>query len=320
VPESPAAAAPAAAPAVAAPAAAARATPWLDRLEARFRTASPLFRNAVAHLRAELGEEWAGEFDDAIRRLLPGDAELAAAVDGYARFALDVVRLQLRFETERVYAPRSYEEVTASVYANADYMATCYLPGLLLSHYLWPHHYRQGRWFEQAFVAEMARRGAEHFYDVGVGTGFYSRLALQGAPRATGLGFDISPASQAFTEAHVRAFGAGERYRVDLRDIVADPPEPTDWLVCVEVLEHLEDPVTFLRALRAMLRPGGRAFIATALNAPNADHIYLYRSVEDVKPQLLETGFTIEQYACATAGPPRRPGLPVAEVAAFIVT
>lgn len=294
-------------------------TPGLDRLEARFRAASPLFRDAVAKSRYALGERWARLFDEAITRLLPGEDELAAAVDGYSRFALDVVRLQLRFEREREYVSKSYADVARAVYSNDTYMRTCYLPGLLLSHYLWPHHFRQMRYFEEVFVRQLARAGATQFYDIGVGTGFYSRLALIGAPRTVGVGFDISPTSQQFAQEHIRAFGADTRYRVELRDVAVDPPDPGDWLICVEVLEHLEDPRTFLQALRGILGRGGAAFIATALNAPNADHIYLYRSAEDVRVQLTAAGFAVEQYFCAPAGPPKHPDIPVAEVAAFIV-
>ena len=290
----------------------------LDRLEAQFRAASPVFREAVAKPRAILGEHWAALLDETVTRLLPGDADIAAAVEGYSRFALDILRLQVRFDREGVYVSKSYADVARDVYANDAYMRSRYLPGLLLSTYLWPHHFRQTRYFEDVFVAEMVRRGADRFYDVGVGTGGYSRLALLGAPQAVGVGFDISPASRDFAERHVRAFGAGDRYRVELRDVVDRPVEPVDWLVCVEVLEHLEDPVGFLRALRAMLRPGGKAFITTALNAPNPDHIYLYRTAEEVKIQLRQAGLAVEQYLCGLAAGPRQPGLPVAEVAAFI--
>jgi hypothetical protein len=76
----------------------------------------------------------------------------------------------------------------------------------------------------------------------------------------------------------------------------------------------------FLAALRGVLRPGGTGFITAALNAPNADHIYLYRTAEEVKTQLLGAGFAVQQYFCALAGAPKHPETPVAEVAAFIVT
>jgi SAM-dependent methyltransferase len=297
-----------------------RSRPNLDRLDARFRAASPVFREAVARPRAALGDKWADEFDDTIERLFPGDDDIALAVDGYSRFALDVLRLQARFDQTGVYEARAYADVARDVYANDEYMRTCYLPGLLLSQYLWPHHHRQARFFEGVFLEDMRRAGAERFYDIGVGTGFYSRLALVGAPQVNGVGFDISPSSRDYAEHHASAFGAADRYRVELRDVLREPPEPVDWLVSVEVLEHLEDPVEFIRALRGLLRPGGKGFIATALNAPNADHIYLYRTADDVISQLRQGGFAVEQYFCALAGKPTRSDLPVAEVAAFIVT
>lgn len=295
-------------------------TPALDRLEARFRTASPVFREAISRTRKIFGQRWARRFEGTISRMLPTDEDVAAAVDGYSRFALDVLRLQLRFEVDREYAAKAYADVAAEVYANESYMTSCYLPGLLLSHFLWPHHYRQARFFESVFVEQMSRVDAALFYDVGVGTGYYSRMALMGSPLTQGIGYDVSPASKAYGERHVRAFGAGERYRVELQDISAKPVDPVDWLICVELLEHLENPTDFLRALRSTLRQGGKGFITAAVNAPNADHIYLYRSPEEVKLQLLEAGFAVEQYFSALAGEPKRWDLPVAEVVAFIVT
>lgn len=295
-------------------------TPALDLLDATFRSESPVFREAVARAREALGESWASAFDQAVGRLLPDEPARSAAVSGYSRFALDALRLQARFEDELVYAPKSYSKVAADVYANESYMTSCYLPGLLLSNYLWPHHYRQLRYFEDFFVADMVRRGGERFYDVGVGTGLYSRVALVAAARAEGLGIDVSPSSKAFAERHVEAFGAGQRYGVELRDITQRPAPAEDWLICVEVLEHLEEPIQFLRALRGMLRSGGRAFIGTALNAANADHIYLYRTTDAVRDHLQQAGFFVEHAFSATAGPPREASVPVPEVAAFVVT
>ena len=85
------------------------------------------------------------------------------------------------------------------------------------------------------------------------------------------------------------------------------------------MLEHLEEPVALLRALRAMLVPGGKAFITAAINAPNADHIYLYRNQEEVLAQLESAGFCLEQGFVAAAYRPRG-NEPVPAIAAFIVT
>jgi 2-polyprenyl-3-methyl-5-hydroxy-6-metoxy-1,4-benzoquinol methylase len=115
---------------------------------------------------------------------------------------------------------------------------------------------------------------------------------------------------------HVAAYGASARYDVHRTNVIEEPPGPVDWLICVELLEHLEVPLLLVQALRKMLAPGGKAFIATAINAPNSDHIYLFRSVDEVVEMLRMGGFTVEE-VCANAaeGPKYNPPT----VAAFIV-
>ena len=110
-------------------------------------------------------------------------------------------------------------------------------------------------------------------------------------------------------------------HQVELRDVIENPPiNITDCLISVEVLEHLERPVDFLKGLRLMLRQGGKAFITAALNAPNADHIYLYRSAMEVIEQIKEAGFVVEQFHSGFGHAPRKPGASVPEISAFIVT
>ena len=162
--------------------------------------------------------------------------------------------------------------------------------------------------------------GATSFLEVGVGTGLYSSLVLRKLPIVHGIGLDISPSSKIFTEMHMKSLGVDHRFKVKLSDATAKPIEPkTDWLVCVEVLEHLEDPVAFLHGLRRNMAPGARAFITAALNAAHADHIYLYRSSDEVLAQLMEAGFALEQLFVGSAYKPSGPGVPVPQAAAFIV-
>jgi 2-polyprenyl-3-methyl-5-hydroxy-6-metoxy-1,4-benzoquinol methylase len=111
-----------------------------------------------------------------------------------------------------------------------------------------------------------------------------------------------------------------KRYAIKLRDILANPPDKTfRWLVCVEVLEHLEDPKALLAGLYNLLALGGHAFVAVAINAASRDHIYLYRNADEVSGQLRAAGVLINQHFIDTAEMPaslagRAPG-----IAAFIV-
>jgi SAM-dependent methyltransferase len=265
------------------------------------------------------GQSWAVDCEETIQGLFPTHEALELAAKGYALFVLHLLRAQRQFEKDRVYPVKSYQQAADEVYFDEEYMLSEYLPALLLSHYLWPHHYHQLRFFDSAFVSQMRTQSAHDFVEVGIGTGLYSRRVLQRLPSARGIGYDISPASQSFTEAHMRAFGLEDRYDIVLQDVVALPIPACDWLICVEVLEHLEEPRTFLAALRDALARGGRAFITAALNAPHIDHIHLYERAEDVVEDLRHTGFALEQYFLGAAYKPSRPDLPVPAVAAFIV-
>ena len=67
------------------------------------------------------------------------------------------------------------------------------------------------------------------------------------------------------------------------------------------MLEHLEDPMKMLESLYKSLKPGGLGLISAAVNAPNADHIYLYRSCGDVREHLIKAGFEIRHDTCDEA-------------------
>jgi len=269
---------------------------------------------------ALFGESWAEEFEPVIQALFPGRQPVMSAAKGYAAFAMQSMRLQAVFERDRLYKAKTHDQASIEVYFNARHMMEEYLPGLLLSHFLWPHHFRQLQFFDSAFVQAMRVAGANSFMEVGVGTGLYSSFLLRKLPEIYGRGMDISPSSKQFTELQMNAFDIGNRYQVELRDVTVHPVErKSDWLVCVEVLEHLDDPVTFLRGLRRNMSDNSKAFITAALNAAHADHIYLYRSPDEVLAQLDEAGFTLEQSFVGAAYKPSAQGVPVPQAAAFIV-
>lgn len=294
--------------------------PCLALLSAILRANHRFAANSVDRGVSLFGEAWATEFEQVVSAMFTDADAIAAAAKGYATFAMQSMRLQAIFEKVHQYKVKTHEQASSEVYFNEKHMMQEYLPGLLLSHFLWPHHYRQLQFFDSAFVQAMRVANASTFMEVGIGTGLYSSLLLRKMPGIKGVGLDISPSSKKFTEAQMGALGVANRYRVELRDVTATSIEPkADWLVCVEVLEHLDDPVAFLRGLRRNMAPGAHAFITAALNAAHADHIYLYRNSNEVLSQLIEAGFTLEQSFVGAAYKPSSPNEPVPEAAAFIV-
>jgi hypothetical protein len=152
-------------------------------------------RTSIDRAAAEFGAPWRRDFEAMLERLYAEEDALDNAVRGYGSFVIDSMRRQKQFEKERCYPAKSYAEAAKEVYLNDDYMERQYLPGLLLSHYLWTHHYQQLTYFKAFFVEAMRSRAVRTFAEVGVGTGIYSRALLEGLPEACGTGFDISPLS-----------------------------------------------------------------------------------------------------------------------------
>lgn len=294
--------------------------PSLVAMREQLRQSYRFSADALDRAGALFGTEWADRFEEALRRLFPTPEALADAIRGYAAFAMTSLRLQARFERSGEFVSKSYAQAAAEVYHNEAFMQSEYLPGLFLSHYLWPHHYRQIQFFESAFVDPLRVGGATEFLEVGVGTGLYSRFLLQKAPDIRGRGIDISKSSKDFADRQVAAFGFSDRYSVDLEDVTTDTPSAsTEACICVEVLEHLEDPVGFLRSLRRVLKPGGKAFVTAAVNAAHTDHIYLYRHASEVEAQAVEAGFAIEQYWVGHAYAPPSSTARVPVAVAFVL-
>lgn len=272
-----------------------QAVSHLDKLSARLEQRFPYFAKIIGKRMEDFGNPWALDFGEELDRFFGRDEDaLRKATDGYGTFALDAMKLQKKFDKDGCYINKSYADVAKAVYHSRDYMFDLYLPGILLSQYLWPHHYRQLLFFREKFIPRARQLPVKLFFDVGVGTGFYSKEMLRLLPDVSGRGYDISEHSLAHTTMMLDRWKLSERYDARRQDILTyDEDVLADAVVSVEVLEHLENPPQFLEGLRRMLRPGGIGYITAAINAPNADHIYLYRSGDDVAREIEAAGFSI---------------------------
>lgn len=298
------------------------AYPHVARISSIFSTGFPYFKGTIDRQRDMFGTAWLEHFEQEMTTMFRENwARFDNAAIGYGRFALEGMKLQKRFDKTRQYDNKSYAEASSEVYQNRAYMFDLYLPGILLSHFLWRHHYKQHLYYVEQFLPRVRAHGGSLFYDVGVGTGFYSKEMLRATDTMRGQGFDLSPFSLEFTGDIVTAFGLKERYTLNNRDIIKDPVSPpAPFLINIEVLEHLEDPQSFLNALARMLEPGGFGLISAALTAPNADHIYLYNEPEEVIDQVEKAGFKVVDFIHDPAYEPRKPSDSVPRNVAIIVT
>ncbi len=296
--------------------------PNLSAIHRTFLDEAPYMAGVIEKQRIEFGAPWTEDFEQDVATFFQGDLEkLQLATKGYIKFALDGMLLQKRFDKTGKYEVKSYHQAAEEVYQNEQYMHSLYLPGIYLSHFLWRHHFIQHQFFLDEFIPRVKAHGGKTYYDVGVGTGFYLREMLRRIPGLQGSGFDLSPSSLSYTNRMVTAFGLADRCTLKLQDIVVDPPTPpASFLTNIEVLEHLEDPLAFLKGLCKLLEVGGLGMITAAVTAPNADHIFLYNSVDELIAQVREAGFIVINSREDKAYEPRRASESVPKNAVVIVT
>ncbi|MDP1574422.1 MAG: bifunctional 2-polyprenyl-6-hydroxyphenol methylase/3-demethylubiquinol 3-O-methyltransferase UbiG [Coxiellaceae bacterium] len=113
-----------------------------------------------------------------------------------------------------------------------------------------------------AYIQKHAEISGKHVLDIGCGGGILTEsLAVAGAI-ATGI--DMS------TDAIMAAKNHGEKnnvsvtyYQIRTEDFAKDNQHTFDVITCMEMLEHVPDPLSIIVAAKKMLKPDGKIFFST---------------------------------------------------------
>ena len=105
--------------------------------------------------------------------------------------------------------------------------------------------------------------------DVGCGGGILSEsMADRGAQV---IGIDLGEKALGVARLHLLESGRQVDYRqIAAEDMAAQMPGTFDAVCCLEMLEHVPDPASTVRACAALLKPGGQAFFSTINRNPKA--------------------------------------------------
>ena len=106
--------------------------------------------------------------------------------------------------------------------------------------------------------------------DVGCGGGILSDSMARKGARVTGIDLSV----KALRVAQLHALEAGTTH-VEYREISAESlaaaqPESFDVVTCMEMLEHVPDPASVVKACHALVKPGGWVFFSTINRNPKS--------------------------------------------------
>lgn len=211
----------------------------------------------------------------------------------YLTVVSDTLREQAFFRKHGRYRHATFAEVANAVYFDDDYMSK-YMYGLAISSFLWPNHLDILRFFNQTLPTD--KRG--RYLEIGPGHGYFLMTAMKSSSFDEFMAVDISDTSIQQTRALIEHFAPKLAARADLRlmnfldcDL---PHEAFDAVVMGEVLEHVEEPIAFLRRIRELASQDAHIYVTTCINAPAVDHISLFRSPEELDALFAEAGLTVK--------------------------
>jgi SAM-dependent methyltransferase len=263
---------------------------------------NPMHARSLLGALADLTVEERHELEDYVTFCVRDGWGIERLADAYRVITEDTLREQIHFRRTGRYRHSTFDEVSEGVYFDPEYMSK-YMYGLALTLFLWPNHLQIVRFFRRMLPKGRAGR----YLEIGPGHGAFFRYAARHGNFASCLGVDISPTSLGMTRRLLNSDSSIPRpcwqlLHADFLE-VANLMGTYAAIVMGEVLEHVERPLLFLQRIRALAEDDAFIFITTAVNAPAVDHIYLFRSVDEVRELAEEAGLrVVDQLATPYSG------------------
>ena len=119
------------------------------------------------------------------------------------------------------------------------------------------------------YIDQRVAPAGKRVLDIGCGGGLLAEgMAGRGA-KVTGI--DLSEGALKVAKLHLKESGLQVDYRlVSAEALAAEMPGAFDAVTCVEMLEHVPDPASVIRACATLLRPGGQVVFSTLNRNPKS--------------------------------------------------
>ena len=119
------------------------------------------------------------------------------------------------------------------------------------------------------YIDDLAHLAGKTVLDVGCGGGILSEAMAQRGAQVSGIDMGEAPLNVA--KLHALESGLEINYRqIPVEQLVEEQPESFDTVTCLEMLEHVPDPASVIRACTRLVKPGGKVFFSTLNRNPKS--------------------------------------------------
>lgn len=215
------------------------------------------------------------------------------AITAYLDMCKSMMKCQIEFMKTGTYSTTDNQHAFDNVYSNQELMKS-YMIALAISQFLWPTHYKIYEAFDNTLCCNAHQIAS--YLEIGPGHGLYLNKAMQYLKPETSIeAVDISPISMEITKSIISFFhphmSNAMFWTGDI--LVYETPSQYDFITMGEVLEHVNHPDRLLSRIADLLTSSGKAFITTSINSPAIDHVYHFKSVDDVRSIIHDNGLDI---------------------------
>lgn len=120
------------------------------------------------------------------------------------------------------------------------------------------------------WIASQAELAGREVLDVGCGGGILAESMARRGAKVLGIDLSTKPLRVARLHAMEAGVASLEYREVAVEQLAAERPASFDVVTCMEMLEHVPEPASVVRACAALVKPGGSVFFSTLNRNPKS--------------------------------------------------